>query len=548
MDSDPYAVVFIDLSGKKWDGIETLRSIWNYDSSIQAILCVSAEDTDWKNKVEVLQASDNYVILKEPYDSISIRQLTFSLTSKWEMKINSQMNGTSLDQLLKDRVSELHYQANHDMLTKLPNRSQIIDTLNNLIIEGKITKKKFAVFFFDLDRFKFINDALTHTIGDEVLMAVGERLKTAAVEHKGVVGRYGGDEFVLIIEDVSIDHDAELIAKKLIALFNKSFSIAGRNLNISTSIGISLYPKDGECARALLSRADTAMYSAKERSANSYQFYNDNLNVDILKRFDFENELSLAVEQGQFVLHYQPEFNLITGMLEGAEALMRWQHPERGLMMPEDFISIAEETGMIVPMGEWALRAACKQTKLWQEQKFPHMRLAVNVAGLQFEHPGFVDLVKSILLDSGLDASYLELEITENVIIKNNKIVDTVHELKKLGTKIALDDFGSGYSNISYLKQLPIDRLKIDRTYIQNIRANEKDEAIIRAVISMANSFKLQVLAEGVETLEQLKFLKDEQCHEAQGFYFSKPLTHLEFEDFMRSYVAPSDGDAEIKK
>jgi diguanylate cyclase (GGDEF)-like protein len=547
--AEPYAVVFIAVdSDKNQQGLKTLATLWEKDKNFQAVLCTDTIDSQWERKIAKFPVGNNYMILKNPHDGMSVRQLAHTLAHKWQLENEKQLHNAHFEDHIKDRVSELNYQAHYDVLTALPNRTQLLKDLNELIVEAKKADRKLGIFFFDLDRFKLINDGLTHTIGDEVLKAVAERLQAAAVEYKHILGRFGGDEFILIIDDIKSESAASAIVKSLSGLFHKPFSIVGRRLNITSSIGVAFFPKDGSSARELFSHADIAMYVAKARGNNSYQFYESSLNMDVLKRLDFETELSQAIEMGQFVLHYQPEFNLVTGVLEGAEALMRWQHPERGLIMPEEFISIAEETGLIVPMGEWVLRAACRQNKIWQESHLPQLRMAVNVAGLQFEHPGFVDLVKNILQDSGLSASYLELEITENVIIKNNKFVNIVHELKNLGTRIALDDFGSGYSNINYLRKLPIDRLKIDRTYIQNIRTNAQDEAIIRTVIAMANAFNLQVLAEGVETPDQLNFLKEAQCHEGQGFYFSKPLSVEEFELFLNSYKQPTLADVEAKK
>ncbi len=542
----PFSVAFIVLRGSgHWQGINILRRLWRLDKALQVIILVDPLDKTWKNKISKLPMSANFAILKEPYDALSVRQLTYALACKWQLNIDAQLHTQAFETHVKEKTSALQQQAHYDVLTHLPNRAKLIEGLEILIFTALNAKQKIGVFFFDVDRLKYINDALTHTIGDEVLIAVAERLRKACAEWGGLVGRFGGDEFVVAIPDCK---DPTKFAKQFTEILKQPHTIAGRTINVTACVGAAIYPKDGNSAIELLRNADTAMYTAKNIGTNKSKFYDSKFNIDILKRFDFENELSHAIEMDQLVLHYQPEFNLVTGELEGVEALMRWQHPQRGLVMPEDFISIAEETGLIVPMGEWVIRAVCKQNKLWQESHLSHLRVAVNVAGLQFEEPGFVAMVKSVLQEANLSANSLELEITENVIIKNKTIVDTVHALKALGTRIALDDFGSGYSNISYLKQLPIDRLKIDRTYIQNIRANPKDEAIIRAVIAMANSFNLQVLAEGVETQEQLKFLKDEQCHEAQGFLFSKPLTVHEFEDFMRSYQRPAEAAAAIKK
>lgn len=428
--------------------------------------------------------------------------------------------------------SELQFQITHDGLTGLPNRLNLFDKMRQAILMSARDSKVFAVFVIDLDRFKIINDSLTHTVGDELLRAVAKRLQ-ATMREGDTLARIGGDEFVVIATGLGNEDQAGIIARNLLDVISQTFKIANREIGMTASLGISIFPKDGETVDLLLRNADAAVYRAKEHGINRCEFYTSDINIYALKLLDQEMQLRYALINNEFIIHYQPQFNLFTGEVSGIEALLRWQHPEKGLIYPEEFIPLAEETGLIVAIGEWVLRAACYQAKEWQNMGLPFFRIAVNVASEQFKQQGFVDVVKNILKETGLEPQHLDLEITENVIINTSDIIRIVTTLKDLGIEITLDDFGTGYSSLSYLKKLPLSRLKIDRTFISNVPENEDDTELVRAVIAMGRAFGLEILAEGVETNTQIEFLKAEKCYNIQGFYFSYPLSAEDVEKYI---------------
>ncbi|HEX2548734.1 MAG TPA: EAL domain-containing protein, partial [Gammaproteobacteria bacterium] len=382
----------------------------------------------------------------------------------------------------------------------------------------------FALMFLDLDRFKLINDSLSHAVGDELLNVTADRLQ-AIMRGEDIVARLGGDEFVVVINNLSEKSQALIKAKQIQDVFQEPFKISGREVNVTSSIGVSIYPEDGQTVDVLLRNADSAMYRAKELGANNFQFYTKDMNAHTLEKLEKETELHNAIANNELVLSYQPQFDLTENKMVAVEALVRWNHPKKGILLPIDFIPLAEETGLIVSIGEWVLRKACKENKKWQEEGLPPIRIAVNVTLQQFKQQNLVELVKEVLAETKLSPEYLELELTENVIISSKEVMRTVTALKDLGITIAIDDFGTGYSSLSYLKRIPLDRLKIDSSFIQHIQSKSDDDVIVRAVIAMAKSLDLEVLAEGVETENQLNFLKKNNCGEIQGFYFSRPLT-----------------------
>lgn len=427
----------------------------------------------------------------------------------------------------------LEHQATHDALTGLPNRILLFKKIQHAIKMANKNHDFFALLFLDLDRFKLINDSLSHAVGDQVLQIAADRLKSF-LRSDDTLARLGGDEFVIILSNLKKEEHALSKAIKLQDLFHKPFIIGERNITLTASIGISLYPRDGRTPDILLRNADAAMYHAKEQQTEGIQFYTNDLNVQSLAKLDQEIQLRQALKNKELFLYYQPQIDLKTGTIVAVEALLRWQHPKKGLLLPLDFIPLAEETGLIVPMGEWVMRQACQQNKAWQIAGFPPIRVAVNVTAQQFTHQNLPDLIQSILKESGLEPKYLELELTENVLISNTSIIDSISELKKMGVFIAVDDFGIGYSSLSYLKKIPLDRLKIDSSFIQHIHSSRDDEVIIRAVIAIAKNLNLEVLAEGVETEIQLNFLKAHECGDVQGFYFSEPLSVTELEKLFK--------------
>lgn len=662
-EGNPYALAFIDMRMPPgWDGIETIKHIWEHDRDIQTVICTAYSDYTWEETVKQLDINDNLLILKKPFDNIAVRQLTCALTKKWQLMREAKNYSLSLENLVQERTDSLQqslsliratldssndgilavnssekiidcnqkfgelwgipshiletknkrtildqmvrqlkhqeefrkifergqstidpinieklrlangkvfevysqpytlkgeiigrvwsfmdatkrirleerleYQAMHDALTDLPNRILLFDRIRQLIAQSKREGEEFALIFFDLDRFKLINDSLGHKAGDELLVTFARRVENE-IREEDTLARIGGDEFVLLLQGLSGPNDVIHIVTKLLDGLKKPLTLAGREIVISTSMGIAIYPQDGETPDDLLTNADLAMYKAKQAGADQFHFFTSEINQKGLEHLESEIELRQAITQGDFFLTYQPQFKMIGSAPMAAEALIRWNHQKKGIILPMDFIPLAEETGLIVPIGEWALREACKQNKEWQDMGLPPIRVAVNIATRQFRQQDFVKQVKTILEETGLDPQYLEIEITENVIVNNEDIIKVVTELKNLGVHIAIDDFGTGVTSISHLKRLPLDLLKIDKSFIQNIDTNQSDEVIIKAIVAMAKCLNLEVLAEGVETKKQLTFLDDLSCENIQGFYFSEPLSSEEFSSLLMEY------------
>ncbi len=421
-------------------------------------------------------------------------------------------------------AQQMEYQATHDALTTLPNRVLLQVQLQGATERALRSGLQLVLLFVDLDRFKSINDGLGHSAGDALLKAAGMRLKDCS-RKIDMVARFGGDEFVIVLENIHHETQITSIANKVCKALEKPYMIEGRECFITASIGISLFPKDGQDAEALLKNADAAMYQAKEKGRNNAQYYSQEMNTHAKKRLLLEHALRHAMELNQLVLHYQPQVDLSTGKVMGVEALLRWQHPHLGLIAPAEFISLAEEIGLIVPIGEWVMQTATTQAKAWHNEGLPQLRVAVNLSPRQFIEHGISNMIADVLERSKLEPCYLELEITENLIMKDlENSVATLQVLKSMGVQLAIDDFGTGYSSLSYLKRFPIDRLKIDQSFVRDIATNPDDAAITLAIIAMAHSMKLKVIAEGVETEAQFDYLKSHACDEMQGYYFSQPL------------------------
>lgn len=433
--------------------------------------------------------------------------------------------GISRDITLRKEAEErVSYQASHDGLTGLPNRSLFHDRLAHAIAHANREKHELALLFLDLDRFKMINDTLGHAVGDFLLQSVVKRL-TAGTRETDTLARWGGDEFIVLLEKIKGSQEAAVTARRLLDLLAKPFCVQGQEVFITGSIGISLFPKDGEDVQSLLRNADIAMYRAKELGKNDYKFYTVSMNATALEQLRLETELRHALDKDEFVLHYQPRINVVTGEIVGAEALIRWNHPERSLLWPRDFIPLAEENGCIIPIGEWVLRTACNQCLKWQASMGQPFTVSVNISTQQFKRDDITTVVAHILRETGLHPSLLELEITETVMMENmDKAIDTLRALSELGVKVSIDDFGTGYSSLGYLKRFHIGALKIDQSFVRHIPANSDDTAIAMSIISLGKTLKLKVVAEGVETAEQLSVLRNYRCDEAQGFLFSQPL------------------------
>jgi diguanylate cyclase (GGDEF)-like protein/PAS domain S-box-containing protein len=424
-------------------------------------------------------------------------------------------------QAMAQRMSHL---AQHDILTSLPNRALLDDRLEQGIALAHRHSRRLAVLFIDLDHFKHVNDSVGHLIGDQLLRAVALRI-TPCVRSSDTVSRQGGDEFIVLLSEVTHAGDAALIADKIRLAVLEPYTIANHLLHLTTSIGVSVYPDDGADPETLIQSADTAMYHAKEKGRNNSQFFKDEMNVHAAERQIITGDLRHALARGEFVLEYQPKVNLVSGAITGVEALIRWQHPSRGVLPPLQFIQIAEDCGLIVQIGQWALRTACVQAQKWLAVGLKFGTMAVNISAVEFRNDQFFDGVCNILTSTGLEPRYLELELTETAVMRNFEATSVVlQSLSAMGIRIAVDDFGTGYSNLSYLKRFPVNTLKLDKSFVHDIPRNTNNATIVRSVIHMGQSLHLRVVAEGVEDAQQLKFLRAYDCAEGQGYYFSKPV------------------------
>lgn len=437
----------------------------------------------------------------------------------------------------KQHETQLFHQANYDTLTQLPNRNLLSDRLEHALAHAHRQGRQVAILFLDLDRFKMINDSLGHRVGDTLLKAVADRLK-GCLREDDTVARLGGDEFVIVLEDLASEDGATRVAQKVLASMDTPFSLEGQDFFINCSIGISLFPRDGEDMDALLKNADTALHRAKDQGRNQLQFYTSAMNAHFARRITMENGLRYALEGDQLRLYYQPQVALDTGRIVGVEALLRWQHPQMGLVMPGDFIPLAEETGLIVSIGAWALKTACAQARSWQEAGLHPVIMSVNLSVRQFMQASLAKDLARLLQETGLNAEYLKLEITESLLMRDTDgAIPTLHALKTMGVGISIDDFGTGYSSLNYLKRFPITQLKIDRSFVQDITTDPGDAAITQSIIALGHSLGLSVIAEGVETREQMDFLKARHCDQMQGYYVSRPLPAQEMTALLQKRV-----------
>jgi diguanylate cyclase (GGDEF)-like protein/PAS domain S-box-containing protein len=428
----------------------------------------------------------------------------------------------------------LQHMAHHDALTDLPNRNLFLDRLQQSLTRARWHNRLVAVMFLDLDRFKNINDTLGHNVGDQLLLQLSERLNKS-VRDGDTIARFGGDEFAILLDDIDSDSHISSLAEKLLDTMAEPFKINKQELFVTASIGVSIFPNDGEDSDTLLRNADVAMYRAKDLGKNNYQFYSDDLSARIFERLTLENHLRRATERNEFVLYYQPQIDVRNERITGVEALLRWQHPELGLISPNNFISLLEETGLIEQVGHWVLETACQQFRSWHAAGWSYLHLSVNISSRQFNNPDFIASVHDIISATGINPEFLELELTESMLMRNaSATINALHSLSELGVRFAIDDFGTGYSSLSYLRRFPIDTIKIDRSFIHDVTDNPDDAAIASAIIVMAQSLSLNVIAEGVENQQQLEFLVSRNCHYLQGNFFSRPIPAEEFTLLLR--------------
>jgi diguanylate cyclase len=517
---NPFAIAILDMRMPPGpDGVWAAQRIRELDPAIEIVICTAYSDVDPGEIGGIVPPEEKLSYLQKPFHPQEIRQMSISLASKWRAE---------------HRIVKLAY---FDALTGLPNREQSRSRLSSALAAAQQSERMMAVLYLDLDNFKRVNDTLGHAVGDELLTVVAARLRHSLRSNDGPgtdakssprsshIGRLGGDEFIVLLPNIRSAADAAAVASRLIADLQAPMRLALHSLVITPSVGISLYPPDGVDADTLLRNADLAMYCAKRKGPGMHAFFDAAMNDAALRRFTLEAKLRGALERGEFTLHYQPQFDVSTGAVAGMEALLRWTNDDLGAVTPAEFIPVAEETGLILPIGEWVLRTACRQAKAWLDEGLPFGRIAVNVSGQQFILKDFSATVASVLAETGLPPSMLELEITESVVMKDEAWAEVaLSQLKGLGVQLAIDDFGTGYSSFGRLRHFAVDRLKIDQSFMTSLLECSDNRAIAAGIIAMSRSLRINVTAEGVESLPQLLFLQEHDCHEAQGFLFSRAL------------------------
>jgi len=517
--NEPFALVFLDMRMPPGpDGVWAATQIRELDPAVEIVICTAYSDVDPGEIGGYVPPEDKLSYLQKPFHPHEIRQMSIALASKWRAE---------------RRIVKLAY---FDTLTGLPNREQSRNRLVSALAAAQEKGGYLAVLYLDLDNFKRVNDTLGHAVGDELLCVVAERLRTSlrygsdAAVHSGNtrpgdIARLGGDEFMVLLPSLRSTVDAGGVAERLIMALREPIQLASNSLVVTPSVGIAIYPQDGNDAETLLRNADLAMYFAKRRSPGTFAFFDVSMNATALHRFTIEKQLRGALERNEFSMQYQPQFDVRTGSISGVEALLRWTNAELGAVSPSEFIPVAEETGLILAIGRWALRAACQQAQAWRAEGLPLGRMAVNVSGRQFALAEYPKEVAEILRETGLDPSLLELEITESVVMADEAWAEkAINQLKELGISLAIDDFGTGYSSFGRLRHFAVDRLKIDRSFVTSITECSDDRAIAAAIIAMSRSLKINVTAEGVENFPQLSFLQEQECQDAQGFLLSRPL------------------------
>jgi len=533
----PYAVAFVDMRMPPgWDGLETVERLWEVDPDVQVVICSAHGDYDWTEVIARLGQADKMLVVKKPFEPIEVLQCANALSRKWQNEWTARRRVETLEKVLTDRTQgleaanhQLRYLATHDALTGLPNRALLEDRIGQAIASAERDQLPFAVLLLDLDRFKPINDSMGHRVGDEFLKEVALRLRSS-VRAADTVARLGGDEFVLVLTAAAARTDALQVADRIFKALEPVIRIQGVDLHVSASIGVAFYPTDGGSIAALLHYADAAMYCAKQCGRNSVQCYASGMDTTSREKVTLENELRAAIALGQLDLYYQPKVEIDTGIVHSAEALIRWHHPERGLVPPADFIPLAEDCGLIDPIGDWVMREACRQARAWQDGGLAPIRVAVNLSPSQFRNGNLLTNIRRALDEARLEPHFLEVELTESAVMTEPEVSITILEqLSQMGVLVSVDDFGTGYSSMSYLRRFPVDKLKIDRGFISELTSRPDDASIVRAIVSLAHSLRLKVVAEGVETREQLELLQSLGCDQCQGYYFSPALPATEF-------------------
>jgi diguanylate cyclase len=536
----PYALAFVDMRMPPgWDGLKTIEQLWRVDPHLQVVICSAHTDYEWNEVTARLNRSDRLLVLRKPFEPIEVQQCAAAMCQKWQNERLIRHQVASLERMVAARTRgleaanrQLRHMATHDSLTGLPNRALLEDRLRQAAAHAIRNDQRFAVLVCDLDRFKLVNDSMGHHSGDLFLQEVSRRL-AGVVREGDTLARQGGDEFVFVLSPPAGEAEVDAVARRALAALSEPMRIEGIDIHISASFGVAVYPRDGERVEALLANADAAMYSAKQRG-NGLQHFSAELGGTAQYRLRLESDLHQALKSGQFELHYQPKVDTAGGTVRGAEALIRWRHPERGFVPPSEFIPVAEETGQIGAIGAWVLQQACRQARAWLDRGMPTLRIAVNVSAVQFHQPGLVESVRGALATARLDPRCLEIELTESCVMSNpEESIGILEQLSRMGVVVSVDDFGTGYSSMSYLRRFPIDKLKIDRSFIAEMGQRADDASIVQAIVSLAHGLQLKVVAEGVETEEQLQALKALGCDQYQGHHFSPALPAEEFESLM---------------
>jgi len=540
---EQYAAAFIDMRMPPgWDGVETIEKIWSVDPSLEIVICTAFSDHSWEDIVKRLGSTDRLLILKKPFDMIEVSQLASSLTEKWHLAKQAESRLGALEEAIAERTKELQavnarlqHDSTHDRLTGLPNRSHLSDRIQYCIHRAKRKPNSlFALLFMDLDRFKLVNDSLGHTTGDKLLRLIADRLAQSVREEDIIsrdpldttLARLGGDEFIVLLEDLHSAADAARVAERIEQAVGKPCVIDGHEIVTSVSIGVAPGNANYETAEELLRDADAAMYRAKASGRGRFAIFDSTLHEEAKVRLKLESDLRQAVARNEFLLHYQPIMSLQTCKLIGFEALLRWRHAERGLVSPADFIPVAEDIGTIVPIGAWVLEEACKQLSIWQAL-YPDQSLtmSVNLSRKQLSDARLVSHIREVLQRTSITPSSLKMEITESVMMEDTERNCLVlGQIKALGVQLDMDDFGTGYSSLSCINRFPLDGLKIDRAFIKAMVGRKPEMAVINAILALAKTLGIRVVAEGVETVEQAKLLQSLKCDQVQGYYFSRPL------------------------
>ena len=552
-DGRPYQLAFVDMRMPPgWDGVETISRLWKADPALQVVICTAYSDYSWDQIVHKLGTTDQLLILKKPFDDAEVCQLASAMTEKWMVTQQAGIKMSEMESLVDRRTVELRDIALRDALTGLPNRLFFKDLLERTIaLHGRDPRRMFAVLFLDFDRFKIVNDTLGHQVGDKLLIGIAERLRTVlrkadfvASVSDGTAARVGGDEFLVLLDGMPQQHEAVLVAERLLNVMAEPYEVDGHIIKSTVSIGVTTSALPYDSPEEMIRDADTAMYRAKAAGKNRFVVFDNRMHEEALARLAMENDLRRAVNDDQLRVVYQPIVSLESGCVRGFEALVRWQHPDKGLVSPLDFIPLAEEIGMIIPIGEWVLQEACQELARWRcLPDLNNLFVSVNLSRKQLVCPNLVERIRDIIQQAGLPTSAIKLEITESAIMEDMEhAVAILSQIRDLGIDLHVDDFGTGYSSLSCLHRFPVAGMKIDRSFINNVTENPDYAAVVNAIVTLAHNLRLGLIAEGVETADQMSMLQAMGCDLAQGYYFQRPLPSDQALEFAKKQASKSSG------